>query len=356
MKVTAILKGRIDQYGRQPIQIRVFSTQGRKFLPTHIKVEPTQFKKGFIMNHPQAKQFNDIIKRQVQQAEAYAILNKDKKKESRTELFEFIHRSLREWDKAKQDSTLRKYGSEVNKLKGFTGKILMRDCSTQWLIRYRNYLYQRNNQENTIWSTFKFVRLIFRKAFLEKEIENNPFDLFQMPKYKDPKKVYLSKQQLNSIEQFLQTDRATAEEMFAGYWFLISCYTGLRFGDLVSFSRTRNIKDDRIVLYTSKTDELVSMPFTERLQGYFEKVDYRALYYVNMHYNRLLKSIAAKVGITEKVSSHTARHTFATLAATVGISQEVTAKLLGHRSLKTTAIYYRIVDSRIDSEVAKMQL
>jgi integrase len=356
MKVTAILKGMVDQYGRQPIQIRMTNGHQRKFRPTHIKVEPTQFENGKVTNHPQAKQFNDVIKRYILQVESAIILNKHDAYASKKDLFVYIKECLSEWDRSKEGTTIKKYWSELNKLKEFSGPVELGEITAQWLNRYRAFLYQRMNSENTIWSSFKFLRLIIRKAHLEKKIQENPFDVFAMPKYKDPKKVYLSRDQIDLIENYLNSGKANEEEVYAGTWFLIACYTGLRFSDLTLFNKEKNIKDGRIVLYTHKTDELISMPLSDKLRGYFERIEYKPLYYVNVHYNRLIKSISGAAGIDEHVSSHTARHTFGTLAATVGISQEVTAKLLGHRSLKTTNIYYRIVNSRIDMEVSKMQL
>jgi site-specific recombinase XerD len=54
------------------------------------------------------------------------------------------------------------------------------------------------------------------------------------------------------------------------------------------------------------------------------------------------------------ISAHESRHTFAILLANAGISQEVDAKLLGHTSMRSTAIYYKITGSRIDEEIKKL--
>lgn len=123
-----------------------------------------------------------------------------------------------------------------------------------------------------------------------------------------------------------------------------------------NFNRKRDIKAGRIVIYTTKTNEPVSMPFSPKLKALFESIDYKPLHYHNVHYNRLLKAVAALSGIDENISSHVSRHTFAVMCAGAGISIEVTGKLLGHSSIKTTAIYYKITNTRIDEEMKKLQL
>ena len=52
-----------------------------------------------------------------------------------------------------------------------------------------------------------------------------------------------------------------------------------------------------------------------------------------------LKRIAKKVGIEKNISFHCARHTFGILVQAVTGNIETTKKLMGHKSLKSTAIY-----------------
>ena len=57
--------------------------------------------------------------------------------------------------------------------------------------------------------------------------------------------------------------------------------------------------------------------------------------------------------INKPVSSHTARHTFATISTSSGIRMEVISKILGHTNLKTTMIYAKIMD---DVKVEEMKM
>ncbi|KAA6325506.1 site-specific integrase [termite gut metagenome] len=70
-----------------------------------------------------------------------------------------------------------------------------------------------------------------------------------------------------------------------------------------------------------------------------------------VRYNILLKKTANLCGIAKNFSSHLARHTFATLALTKGVSIESVSKMLGHTGINTTQIYAKITDKKIGNEM-----
>ena len=75
----------------------------------------------------------------------------------------------------------------------------------------------------------------------------------------------------------------------------------------------------------------------------------------NAKYNLYLKEIAATLGIPKRVTSHLARHTFATTVTYAnGVSIESISKMLGHTKLATTQIYARIVDQTVSREMDKL--
>ena len=75
----------------------------------------------------------------------------------------------------------------------------------------------------------------------------------------------------------------------------------------------------------------------------------------NAKYNDYLKEIAAILGIQKRVTSHLARHTFATTVTYAnGVSIESISKMLGHTKLATTQIYARIVDQTVSREMDKL--
>jgi site-specific recombinase XerD len=56
--------------------------------------------------------------------------------------------------------------------------------------------------------------------------------------------------------------------------------------------------------------------------------------------------------ITKKMSYHIARHTFATTVTMLnGVPIETVSRMLGHKNIKSTQHYARIVDSKVNKDM-----
>ena len=66
---------------------------------------------------------------------------------------------------------------------------------------------------------------------------------------------------------------------------------------------------------------------------------------------RILRQWTEGAGITKKVTFHTARHSYATMALSAGADIYTISKLLGHRNITTTTIYAAIVDTQRDAAI-----
>ena len=74
--------------------------------------------------------------------------------------------------------------------------------------------------------------------------------------------------------------------------------------------------------------------------------------YTNQKVNEYLKTIAENCEIGKKLTFHVARHTFAT-SVTLGnnVSMESVSKMLGHKSIKTTQHYAKILDKKVSTDM-----
>lgn len=116
---------------------------------------------------------------------------------------------------------------------------------------------------------------------------------------------------------------------------MFGCYTGLRYSDVAAFNPSM-IQDGRLILYTQKTGEVVSIKLTGKIKELIRVIKKQGTVYSNQKINQYLKAVAHLSGISKVITYHTARHTFAVNCANLGISQEVAAKLLGHTDLRIT--------------------
>ena len=72
--------------------------------------------------------------------------------------------------------------------------------------------------------------------------------------------------------------------------------------------------------------------------------------------NAYLKEIADLCGINKNLTFHLARHTFATtVTLTNGVSIESVSKMLGHKSLKTTQHYAKILDRKVSDDMKMLR-
>lgn len=72
----------------------------------------------------------------------------------------------------------------------------------------------------------------------------------------------------------------------------------------------------------------------------------------NQKMNAYLKEIADLCEIHKELSSHIARHTFATTVTLGnGVPIETVSKMLGHKSIKQTQLYAKILDTKISIEM-----
>ena len=152
--------------------------------------------------------------------------------------------------------------------------------------------------------------------------------------------------------------------------FLFSCYTGLAYIDVKQLTRNNisiGIDGERwIFTNRQKTDARSNIPLLPVAEGIINKyklhpqcVNENRLLPVlsNQKMNSYLKEIGDVCGITKELTFHIARHTFATtITLTNGVSIESVSKMLGHRSIKTTQHYAKIVDKKVSEDMGALRI
>ena len=85
------------------------------------------------------------------------------------------------------------------------------------------------------------------------------------------------------------------------------------------------------------------------------KYSYKLPIVCAQQYNMRLKALAAICGLKRGLSSHVARHTFATtITLSQGVPMHVLQKMMGHTNIKTTQIYAKVLAEDVEREFSRL--
>lgn len=225
-----------------------------------------------------------------------------------------------------------------------------KDCSHNSALKYVSYLK-------------KIVRIAFANGWIEKD----PFFNLKF-KIKNIEREFLTKAELIKIisKKFSISRLEQVRDVF-----LFSCYTGLSYADVsklcqedivIGIDGEKWIRIKRTKTGTPSNIPLLPMAKNILLKyNSFEGTPEQKLLpiYSNQRTNSYLKEIADTCGINKNLTFHIARHTFATtVTLSNGVPIESVSKMLGHRSLKVTQHYAKIIDKKLgeDMEVLKSKI
>jgi integrase len=145
---------------------------------------------------------------------------------------------------------------------------------------------------------------------------------------------------------------------------LFSALTGIRYGDIKSltWSQIERNNDNYLVRFRQgKTKALLTLPIsveTFSLLGEPQAPEEPVFpdLIVTSYYGKFLAQWIARAGITKNITFHCFRHTFATLQLSQGTDIYTVSKMLGHKNIKNTAIYTKVVDKLKEDAANRIKL
>lgn len=195
-------------------------------------------------------------------------------------------------------------------------------------------------------------------AVREGIIDSNPFALLDK---KDKPQKRIAEKEFLTIEEIQKAIDTPCRYEIVKKAFLFCCFTGLRYSDMkcLKWSEIRTAPDgisqyiDHIQV---KTKDRVTIPLSEETRRWMpERVDgidtiFNELKITQETVRVILTEWMESAGIKKHITFHCSRHTAATLLLTLGASIYVVSKILGHKSVKMTEVYAKIVDkSKIET-------
>jgi site-specific recombinase XerD len=227
---------------------------------------------------------------------------------------------------------------------------------------YDYYLRTTNKCNNN--STLKYIKnlgKIIRICLSNGWIIKNPFVNYK-GKIKTVNRVYLTEEEVQRMaDKSFDIDRLSQVRDV----FLFCCFTGLAYVDVkkLKISEISKGVDGGLWIFTNrqKTETRSAIPLLPTATQLIKKYSNHPLCInkdmplpvpSNQKMNGYLKEIAAMCGIDKVLTSHIARHTFATtITLSNGVPIETVSKMLGHSSIKQTQHYAKILDLKVSADM-----
>jgi integrase len=259
------------------------------------------------------------------------------------------------------------WNSTLKHLKKFVlFDVTFEQIDKRWLEDLKEYFTEKartpSNQALSLSSASSYynkVKAAIRQAFKEGIINRNPADQTEGIKTGDHEREFLT---LDELQAVARVDCAVPIMKSA---FLFSSLTGLRWSDIfkLTWSEIQHSKEiGHYIRFTQKkTKGAETLPISEQAFNMLgergDKTDpvFKGLKY-SAWYNLKLQQWVMKAGITKNITFHCARHTYATLQLTLGTDIYTVSKLLGHKDLKTTQVYAKVIDEKKREAANKIKL
>ena len=263
--------------------------------------------------------------------------------------------------------------SALHYLEAFTNGILkFADLNEMFLQDFKDYLLstksrksdKKNLSQNSAVSYFNKVKATLKQAYKDGILQTDLNAKVSPIKPEETRREYLTIEELNTLAKTPFSNDLLKRAV------LFSALTGLRFSDIkkMAWSEMEYIAGQGYFINFSQkeTKGVEVYPISpqaynltkgkenpkdmEQDKNVFENLPYSA------YHNKQLAKWILEAGITKKITFHNFRHTFATLQLYNGTDIYTVSKMLGHKDLKTTQIYAKIVDEAKREASNKIQL
>ena len=221
-------------------------------------------------------------------------------------------------------------------------------------------------KQSTCYNMIVLIKKVCKLAYREGVADSLLFDNVHVDKGDSRLPKALDKDALDKLKALrfdgldsLDGDMETSRDVF-----LFACYTGAAYCDLMALNREHLIRDDEGALWLKfnrqKTGVLCRVKLLPEALRLLEQLHNDAretlLPYMNYAtYLSCLKAISLRAGLSLPITTHTARHTFATLVTLEqGVPIETVSKMLGHSTVRMTERYAKVTPQKLFEEFDRL--
>lgn len=234
--------------------------------------------------------------------------------------------------------------------------LMLRDIDEKFIKDFKKYLAKEattksgtplaQNSKYTYYNKFKAA---LREAFNEGYLEKNFLNGIKGFEQADSTREYLTYSELQALAM------AECKYPVLKNAFLFSCLTSLRWSDINKMTWAEVRDEDngaRVIFRQQKTDGLEYLYISDQARLLLgERQEENGRVFVGLkygaHFNAQILRWCMNAGITKHITFHSARHTNAVLLLENGADIYTVSKRLGHKEIRTTEIYAKIIDEKM---------
>ena len=234
--------------------------------------------------------------------------------------------------------------------------IAIKDIDENFVKRYKKYLNTEAKtngdtplSQNTKYTYFNKLRAVLREAYAEGYLNVDVVKSVKGFSQGESKREYLTHSELQALSE------TTCKHPVLKKAFIFSCLTGLRWSDINKLKWSEVREEEayyRIIFRQKKTEGLEYLYISEQARellgdaGSINDKVFKGLKY-GAHFNAEILKWCMRAGISKHITFHSARHTNAVLLLENGADIYTVSKRLGHKEIRTTQIYAKIIDVKM---------
>ena len=327
----------------------------REFLGLHIYETPSCPKEHEFNQLMMIKAENTRSERELQfLREEFGILDKTAQK---MDFLEYFRKGIR--NHSDSDGNRGNWKSSLKHLEIYTnGNCRLKDINEEFCRGFQEYLKTAKTlrgkgtvSTNTQLSYYSKLKACIKDAMADKLLKEDPSEYIKGIKKSDSHRGHLSLSELKRAGKTPFPENETLKKAA-----LFSALTGLRWSDIAKLC-WREVIDDldsetsTLNFKQKKTEGLEYLPISKESRALLgERCDPGAKVFTGLKYSAQitadLKSWLTRAEIHKHITFHCFRHSYATIQLTLGTDIYTVSKTLGHKHLKTTEIYAKVVDSK----------
>ena len=234
--------------------------------------------------------------------------------------------------------------------------ILMQDIDVTIIEDFREYILKakclkKKDQflaQNTALSYFNKIKATLRKAYKKGMLQTDVNAAVESIKEKESHRNFLT------MEEASRLFNTPCKKEIVKRVSMFSLLTGIRYSDIAKLTweevQYSNSEGYYIRFKQQKTDKPVTLPISHEAFEFLgvKKVQNKRVFYdlKKWDVDRLLPIWVEDAAIEKHITFHCFRHTYATLQMAAGTDIFTVSKMLGHKNIKTTQIYTKIIDEK----------